>query len=462
MNSVLQHNDRGSVIVAGEKLQPALFKKLYIETYGCQMNVADSEIIAGVLTEKDYELTKNAELADIILINTCSIRKNAEDKVFKRLQFLSKYKKGNKNLLIGVVGCMAEHSRSELMDNKIVDIIAGPDNYISLPRLIREASTNGKAISTDLSTIETYDNIIPVHSENSISAFVPIMRGCNNFCSYCVVPYTRGKERSRDHHNIIEEVKSLIIKGYKEITLIGQNVNSYNYKAADKGYNFARLLENVSKLSPDLRVRFATSHPKDLSKDIVKVIAEYKNVCNHIHLPFQSGSNRILKIMNRKYTREWYLDQIAMIRDLLPETSLTTDIIAGFCSETEEDHELTIDLMNQVRFDMAFMFFYSDRKGTFASSNLNDDVPLAIKKRRLSEIITLQNNHSLARNKNDLNKAFEVLIEGKSKKSSDQLKGRTSQNKMVVFSSEGHATGEYINVMIKDCTSATLIGDIVK
>jgi tRNA-2-methylthio-N6-dimethylallyladenosine synthase len=462
MNSVLKHNDQRSIFVAGEKLHPALAKKLYIETYGCQMNVADSEIIAGVLTENDYELTKEVELADIILINTCSIRKNAEDKVFRRIQNLKKYKQTNKNLLIGVVGCMAEHSQSELMENKVVDIIAGPDNYSSLPQLISDAFSKGKAISTELSTIETYDKIVPIHSANAISAFVPIMRGCNNFCSYCVVPYTRGKERSRDHNNITDEVKSLINKGYKEVTLIGQNVNSYNFKSTDRQYNFAGLLENVAKINPGLRVRFATSHPKDLNEDIVKVMADFPNVCKHIHLPFQSGSNRILKLMNRKYTREWYLDQIQMIRDIIPDISITTDIIAGFCSESDEDHELTIDLMNLVRFDMAYMFFYSERTGTFAASNLKDDVPLAIKKQRLSEIIALQNEHSLLKNRSDLNKTFEVLIEGKSKKSSRDLKGRTSQNKMVVFPSQIHKVGEYINVFIKDSTSATLIGEIIK
>lgn len=462
MSPILQHKDRRLVKISDEILEPILLKKLYIETYGCQMNVADSEIIAGLLTKNNYQLTKQIENADLILVNTCSIRKNAEDKVFKRLQFLRKYKQINKRLLIGVVGCMAEHSQAELMDQKIVDIIAGPDNYIALPQLIREASIHGKAVSTELSTIETYDSIIPIHSENSISAFVPIMRGCNNFCSYCVVPFTRGSERSRDHNNIIDEVKSLIQKGCKEITLIGQNVNSYNYSATNQNYNFASLLENTAKLDNGLRVRFATSHPKDLSEDVVRVIAGYKNICNHIHLPFQSGSNRILELMNRKYSREWYLDRINMIREYIPDISFSTDIIAGFCSETEQDHEQTLDLMNQVKFDMAYMFFYSDRKGTFASSNLNDDVDLATKKRRLSEIIALQNNHSLIRNKCDINKNFEVLIEGKSKKSSDELKGRTSQNKVVVFPSKEHLVGEYINVQVKDCSSATLIGDIVK
>ena len=461
MSTVLKHIDLKSVIDSAEKLIHAPFRKLYIETYGCQMNVADSEIIAGVLTSNDFELTKQIESADLILLNTCSIRKNAEDKVFKRLQSLKKYKQANKNLLIGVVGCMAEHSQTELLENKIVDLIAGPDNYIALPKLIQNEYTNGKAVSTELSLIETYDNIIPIHSQNSISAFVPIMRGCNNFCSYCVVPYTRGKERSRDHQNIIEEVDSLIEKGFKEVTLLGQNVNSYNFSAENNQYNFAGLLGNIAKRNPDLRVRFATSHPKDLSDEIVKVIAKHKNICNHIHLPFQSGSNRILSLMNRKYTREWYFDRIKMIRELIPDISITTDIIAGYCSETEEDHELTIDLMNQVRFDLAYMFFYSERNGTFAAQNLKDDVPLAVKKRRLSEIIELQNKHSLISNQNNIDKTFEVLIEGKSKKSDEQLKGRTSQNKMVVFPSKDHKIGEYVLVDIKECTSATLIGKIV-
>jgi tRNA-2-methylthio-N6-dimethylallyladenosine synthase len=462
MNSVLQTNGQKSDVTSDDLLHPAGCKKLYIETYGCQMNVADTEIITGILTEKDYILTKHAEQADLILINTCSIRKNAEDKVFRRIQNLKKYKQSNKNLLIGVVGCMAEHSQSELMDIVTVDIIAGPDNYIALPELIRVASNKVKAVSTELSTVETYDKIIPIHQENSISAFVPIMRGCNNFCSYCVVPYTRGRERSRDHNNILEEVKSLAVKGFKEITLIGQNVNSYHFSEAGNQYNFASLMEHVAEIDPGLRVRFATSHPKDLSEAIIKVIAENKNVCKHIHLPFQSGSNRILDLMNRKYTREWYLDRIKMIRDMIPEVCISTDIIAGYCSETEEDHELTLDIMNSVRFDLAYMFFYSDRKGTYAASHYKDDIPLAVKKRRLSEIIDLQNIHSLESNQKDINKTFEILIEGNAKKFADQQKGRNSQNKMVVFQSDKNIIGEYINVKITDCTSATLIGEIIK
>ncbi len=438
-------------------------RKLYIETYGCQMNVADSEVVVSILGDNGYTLTDNMENADLILVNTCSIRDNAEQRVWGRLDHFKHHKRQNPGTMIGIIGCMAERLKEQLLEtDRMVDIVAGPDSYRDLPRLVDEAWEGQKAVNVLLSREETYADIDPVRSDrNGVSSFVSIMRGCNNMCSYCVVPYVRGAERSRDPQTIINEVKELFSRGYREVTLLGQNVNSYSWEDKDNKISFARLLEMTAATDPELRVRFSTSHPKDISDELLKVMAENDNICKHIHLPVQSGSSRILDLMNRKYDREWYMDRIRAIRKFLPSCSLSSDMITGFCTETEEDHRQTLSLMNWAKYDFAYMFKYSERPDTLAARKLEDDVPEEIKTRRLNEIIELQNRLSLESKRKDLGKTFEVLVEGFSKKSKNDLSGRTSQNKVVVFPSNGSKAGEYIKVKITDCTAATLLGEAI-
>jgi len=434
-------------------------KKVYIETYGCQMNFSDSEIVASIVKANNYDITSDISQADIIFLNTCSIRENAEQKIHKRLRELKSLKKLNQNLKIGLLGCMAERLKENLLKEEALDLIVGPDAYRDLPKMLTSVEGGIKSANVILSEEETYEDIEPVRmDQNGVSAFISIMRGCQNFCSYCVVPYTRGKERSRNPITIIEEVKNLYKKGYREITLLGQNVNSYNW---DKNYNFARLIKKVAEVNPQIRVRFATSHPKDLSYDLIKIISEYSNICKSIHLPVQSGSSRVLKNMNRKYTREWYLSRIAEIKNLIPDCSISTDIISGFPGETEFDHNETLSLMEQVCFDYAFMFKYSERPDTFAAKNLKDDVDDFTKSRRLTEIIELQNKLSLKSNNSDIGKTFEVLVDSYSKRSQEMLSGRNSQNKVVIFPKKNYLIGQYVMVKISDCTSATLISETI-
>ena len=437
-------------------------KKLYIETYGCQMNFSDSEIIGSVMINNNYELTNNISEADIIFINTCSVRDNAEQRVRKKLKELNAQKKNNPHLKIGILGCMAERLKSKLFEEeKIIDIIAGPDAYRYLPDLMTTVESGQKAVNVLLSAEETYADINPVKfGDNKVSAFISIMRGCQNFCSYCVVPYTRGKERSRNPQTIINEANDLFKQGYREVTLLGQNVNSYNWKG-EGNVNFAQLLEKVALVNPQLRVRFATSHPKDISDELLQTIAKYENICNAIHLPVQSGSTRVLELMNRKYTRQSYINRIEAIRKFIPGCAISTDIITGFCGETEDDHKQTISLMKWAAYDFAFMFKYSEREGTMAAEKFKDDIPDETKGRRLKEIIELQQKLSKESNLKDIGKTFRVLVEGVSKKSDQKLSGRNSQNKVVVFPKKDFKTGDYVNVKIIDCTSATLIGEAV-
>ena len=432
-------------------------RKLFVETYGCQMNVGDTEIVVSVMQAEGYVYTERIEEADIILINTCSVRDNAEQRIWGRLAEMKRYRKAKPSLLVGIIGCMAERLKEQLLEGPHrVDIVAGPDSYRDLPRLVREAGSGGKGVNVLLSTEETYAEIAPVRLDrNGVSAFVSIMRGCNNFCSYCVVPYTRGRERSRDAATIVAEVESLFANGYREITLLGQNVNSYQAGEVD----FPELMRRVASVSPQLRVRFATSHPKDMSDKLLEVMASMPNICRSIHLPAQSGATSMLERMNRKYTREWYLNRIAAIRRYLPDCAITTDLIAGFSGETEEEHAETLSLMREVGYDFAYMFKYSERPGTFAARNLPDDVPDAVKSRRLSEIIALQNELGLASYRRDVGKEFEVLVEGTSKRNAGQLSGRTSQNKVVVFDRGTHRAGDYVRVRITGCTAATLFGE---
>lgn len=437
-------------------------KKLFIETYGCQMNVADSEVVAAVMRERDYTMAGSAEEADAVFINTCSVRGNAEQRIWGRLDFFKSIKKRNKNLIVGVIGCMAERVGGQLLEHAAVDLVAGPDAYRDLPYLIDKVAGGTKAVNVELSEIETYDKITPIRiGDKSLSGFVSITRGCNNFCTYCIVPYTRGRERSRDPQDIMNEVKDLSEKSYKEVTLLGQNVNSYKWlpDGERKPVRFWDLLEMVALVDPEMRVRFTTSHPKDMSDKVLKKMAEYPNLCRHIHLPVQSGSSNILKLMNRKYDVEWYKTRISAIREILPDCGISTDVFAGFCSETEEDHLQTLKLMEWVKFDMAFMFKYSERPGTYAHKHLADDVPEEVKLRRLGEIIKLQNRLSLESNKNDIGKTFEVLVEGFSKKSAEMLFGRTSQNKVVVFPKKDFIKGDFVNVKISRCTQTTMIGE---
>ena len=441
-------------------------KKLYIETYGCQMNVADSEVVASVMQMAGYETTETIDEADAVFLNTCSVRDNAEQKIFHRLDALDAERRRRQKadpeanrMLIGVLGCMAERAQNDLLDNHHCDLVAGPDAYLSLPDLIAQAELGHKAMNTELSTSETYKDVVPqrIGIGHKIGGFVSIMRGCNNFCHYCIVPYTRGRERSRDIESILREVRDLRDKGYKEVTLLGQNVNSYKFEDID----FPTLLRKVAEEVPTMRVRFTTSHPKDMSDETLKVIAEVPNVCKHIHLPVQSGSDRILKLMNRKYTREWYMDRVHAIRRIIPDCGLSTDIFVGYHSETEEDHQLSLDLMREVGYDSAFMFKYSERPGTYASKHLPDNVSEEEKIRRLNELIALQTEMSAIQNKKDEGKEFDVLVEGFSKRSREQLCGRTEQNKMVVFDKGTHHIGETVRVRITGSTSATLLGEAI-
>ena len=447
-------------------------KKLFIETYGCQMNVADSEVIASVMQMAGYETTDNIDEADAVFLNTCSVRDNAEQKIYHRLEALAAIRRKHP-LIIGVLGCMAERAQQDLLENHHADLVAGPDAYMSLPDLIAQAELGHKAMNIELSTTETYKDVVPqrIGIGHKIGGFVSIMRGCNNFCHYCIVPYTRGRERSRDVESILKEVRDLRDKGYKEVTLLGQNVNSYFFKGDKEtrrqgvqgvqDFTFPQLLKMVAEEVPTMRVRFTTSHPKDMSDETLKVIAEVPNVCKHIHLPVQSGSDRILKLMNRKYTREWYMDRVNAIRRIIPDCGLSTDIFVGYHSETEEDHQLSLSLMREVGYDSAFMFKYSERPGTYASKHLPDDVPEEEKIRRLNELIALQTEMSAIQNKKDEGKEFDVLVEGFSKRSREQLCGRTEQNKMVVFDKGTHHIGETVRVRITGSTSATLFGEAI-
>lgn len=439
-------------------------KKFYIETYGCQMNVTDSEVVASVLKDNGYLKTQDINQADLILVNTCSIRENAEQRVWGRLDKFRQIKKGKPEIKVGIIGCMAERLKEKLVEKeKTVDLVVGPDAYRALPSLLERVESGQKGINTILSKEETYGDIIPVRAaENNISAFISIMRGCNNMCSYCIVPYVRGRERSRDPQTIMNEIQLLAKEGYKEITLLGQNVNSYNWQHKENTTNFSKLLDEAASKNPTLRFRFATSHPKDLSDEIIKTMARHPNICKHIHLPVQSGSSKILKKMNRKYSREWYTNRIDAIKKHLPDAEITTDIMTGFCSETEEDHQETLSLMKYVQYDYAYMFKYSERPGTKAAQNMEDDVPEETKKRRLNEIIDLQTKISEKNKLETIGKSFEVLIEGTSKKSEDEHFGRNSQNQVVVFPKNDEKIGDIVEVKIEKATPATLIGKKVK
>ena len=439
-------------------------RQLFIETYGCQMNVADSEVVASIMGMAGYAVTDNIEEADAILLNTCSIRDNAEQKIVSRLQYLASLRRKGRKIIIGVIGCMAERVKDSLINNHGVDLVAGPDSYLDLPNLFATVEAGEKAINVELSTTETYRDVIPSRiGGNRVSGFISIMRGCNNFCSYCIVPYTRGRERSREAQSILNELADLRAKGFKEVTLLGQNVNSYNYKDAEGNTtDFASLLAMVAEAAPDMRVRFTTSHPKDMSDEIIATIAKYPNVCNHIHLPVQSGSNSVLKDMNRRYTREWYLDRIAAIRRAIPDCGISTDMFTGFYNETEEDFQLTLDLMREVGFDASFMFKYSERPGTMASKHMPDNVAEEVKIDRLNRMIALQNELSLESNRNDIGKTFDVLVEGISKRSKEQFVGRTQQNKTCVFPRGNYRVGDIVNVKVLEASSATLICELIE
>ncbi|MBR2359150.1 MAG: tRNA (N6-isopentenyl adenosine(37)-C2)-methylthiotransferase MiaB [Bacteroidaceae bacterium] len=438
-------------------------KKLFIETYGCQMNVADSEVVASIMQMAGYEVCDSLDEADAVFLNTCSIRDNAEQKILNRLEYFHALRRKKRGLVVGILGCMAERVKEDLINNHHVDLVAGPDAYLSLPDLIAQVEAGQKAINVELSTTETYRDVIPARiCGNRVSGFVSIMRGCNNFCHYCIVPYTRGRERSRDVKSILGEVADLVAKGYKEITLLGQNVNSYRFEAEDGSIiTFPQLLRTVAQAARGVRIRFTTSHPKDMSDETLHVIAEEPNVCRHIHLPVQSGSSRILKLMNRKYTREWYLERVEAIRRIIPDCGLSTDIFSGFHSETEEDHQMSLSLMRECQYDSAFMFKYSERPGTYASKNLPDDISEEVKIRRLNEIIEVQNQLSAEANKRCIGKVYEVLVEGTSKRSREQLVGRTEQNRVVVFDRGSHRVGDFVTVRITEASSATLKGELV-
>ncbi|MBN1198021.1 MAG: tRNA (N6-isopentenyl adenosine(37)-C2)-methylthiotransferase MiaB [Bacteroidales bacterium] len=439
-------------------------KKIYIETYGCQMNFSDSEIVASVLTEHGYLITRAIQSADIILLNTCSIRDHAEQRVKKRLQQIRVFKKKKPDLTIGLLGCMADRIKNVLLEEEhLLDIIAGPDAYRDLPRLLDQVESGQRGVNTLLSLEETYADITPVRlGSNGVSAYISIMRGCENYCSYCVVPFTRGRERSRDARSIIRESQELVGQGFREVTLLGQNVNSYRSNEGNDKINFARLLDRIASINPLLRIRFATSHPKDISDELLETIAIHPTICRALHLPVQSGSNRVLSRMNRKYTREEYLERVETIRNVIPGCAISTDIISGFCDETEEDHQETLSLMAQVKFDYAFMFNYSERPMTPAAKTLKDNVPREVKERRLTEVIGLQQKLSFESNKQDLGRVFEVLIEGNSKRSADHFMGRNSQNKVVVFPKTTAGPGEYVQVKVFSFTSATLLGETVQ
>ncbi|MBL7741682.1 MAG: tRNA (N6-isopentenyl adenosine(37)-C2)-methylthiotransferase MiaB [Chitinophagaceae bacterium] len=442
-------------------------KRFYIESYGCQMNFADSEVVAAILNKEGFGATRNVEEADLIFINTCSIREKAEQTVRKRLTEFRKLKERKRGMLVGVLGCMAERLKSQFLEEeKLVDIVVGPDAYRTLPALVGEAEGGQKAVNVLLSREETYADISPVRLDsNGVSAFVSIMRGCNNMCSFCVVPFTRGRERSRDAASILIECRDLFEKGYREVTLLGQNVDSYYFvdETKDETVTFAKLLEKTALISPLLRVRFSTSHPKDITDDVLYTMAKYENICKYIHLPVQSGSTRVLQLMNRTYTREWYMAKVDRIREIMPECGISSDIIAGFCTEEEEDHRATLDIMKYSRYDFSYMFFYSERPGTLAQRRYKDDIPEDVKKRRLQEIVEVQNRLSLESNQKDVGKIFKVLIEGDSKKNEKEWKGRNTQNKVIVFPKENPELkkGDYVNVKVTDCTQATLLGEIV-
>jgi tRNA-2-methylthio-N6-dimethylallyladenosine synthase len=468
-------NRQGEAYAPGLKDHVLFTRKFYIESYGCQMNFADSEIVASILQENGFGATRNFEEADLILLNTCSIREKAEQTVRKRLTEFRKLKEDKAGTLVGVLGCMAERLKAKFLEEeKLVDIVVGPDAYRTLPGLITEAEGGQKAVNVLLSREETYADISPIRlNSNGVTAFVSIMRGCNNMCAFCVVPFTRGRERSRDANSIINECTSLFEQGYKEVTLLGQNVDSYYWtdpanSSLDGTMNgravtFANLLEKVALISPDLRVRFSTSHPKDITDEVLLTMAKYENICKYIHLPVQSGSNRILQLMNRTYTREWYMAKINRIRDIMPDCGISSDIITGFCTESEKDHMETLELMKYTNYDFSYMFFYSERPGTLAARRYSDDVPETVKKKRLEEIVKLQNRLSYESNKRDVGKTFKVLIEGNSKKSSNDWMGRNSQNKVLVFPKENfeYKKGDYVAVEVHECTGATLIGKII-
>jgi tRNA-2-methylthio-N6-dimethylallyladenosine synthase len=452
-------------------------RKLYIESYGCQMNFSDSEIVASILEKEGFDTTSDIQLADVVFLNTCSIREKAEQTVRNRLMHIHGLKRNKPEMLVGVLGCMAERLKSKLLEEeKIVDLVAGPDAYRDLPKLISQVDEGDKAVNTFLSREETYADISPVRlNSNGVTAFISIMRGCDNMCSFCVVPFTRGRERSRDPRSIVDEAKDLFSRGYKEVTLLGQNVDSYKWspETNNKAWlekqgvtdivTFANLLEMVANVSPDLRVRFSTSHPKDITDEVLHTMTRYENLCKYIHLPVQSGNSRVLEMMNRGYTREWYLNKISRIREILGEDcGISSDMITGFSTETEEDHQETLSLMDIVQYDFSYMFFYSERPGTLAAKKFADDIPLDIKKRRLNEIIQKQTAHSLLRNQRDLGKIHHVLIEGFSKRSEDYLQGRNTANKVVVFPKSHYKKGEYVNVLVDNCTGGTLIGRAVE
>lgn len=433
-------------------------KKLYIETYGCQMNVNDTEVVFSILAKHGYARTEDIAGADVIMANTCSIRDNAEQRIWGRIDYFNTFRKTKPGLVVGILGCMAERLKDALLDTGKVDVVAGPDAYRSLPDLLQAVYDGAKGINVELSREETYGDISPVRiDKNGVSAFISIMRGCNNVCSYCVVPYTRGAERSRDWHTIVREACECVASGYKEVTLLGQNVDSYLFEDV----NFAKLLALVAAVSPTLRVRFSTSHPKDISDEVIDTMAAWPNICHHIHLPVQSGNDRILEKMRRRYTREWYLERVARIRQAMPDCGITTDAIVGFCSETEEEFRDTLSIFEEVGYDAAFMFNYSERPGTLASRNYPDDIPLEVKTRRLNELIELQNRLSLDSNRRDVGREFEVLVEGPSKKGNDQLCGRTGSNKMCVWNDNAHKAGDFVRVKVVDCTSATLLCELI-
>ena len=472
-NKIIDESIQGQVLKFETKNTAG--KKLFLESYGCQMNFSDSEIVASILTEKGFSMTQNFEEADLIFINTCAIRENAELRVRNRLNDFKRVKKKNPKLLVGVLGCMAERLKSQFLEQeKLVDIVVGPDSYRDLPNLIEEAEDGHKAINVILSKEETYADLTPLRlGSNGVSAFISIMRGCDNMCSFCVVPFTRGRERSRDPDSIIAEAKDVFNNGYKEVTLLGQNVDSYLWSGGGlkkenlsseqqaAATNFAQLLEKVALISPQLRVRFSTSHPKDMTDDVLHMVAKHTNICNYIHLPVQSGSSRILEMMNRGYTREWYLDRMAAINRIIPNCGISTDIITGFCSETEEDHQQTISLMKEIKYDYAYMFSYSERPKTLAERKYKDDVAEAVKKRRLAEIIELQRLNSGIKTLLGIGQVHEVLVEGFSKKSNEMLMGRNSQNTVVVFPKQNYKKGDYVNILATTCTTSTLIGEPV-
>lgn len=459
-----------------EETQSGKPRKLYIESYGCQMNFSDSEIVASILSQNGFDTTSDVAAADVVFLNTCSIREKAEQTVRNRLTQINHLKKKNPDLMVGVLGCMAERLKTKFLEEeKIVDLVAGPDAYRDLPQLISKVDEGAKAVNTFLSREETYADISPVRlNSNGVTAFISIMRGCDNMCSFCVVPFTRGRERSRDPHSIVAEAQDLFSKGYREVTLLGQNVDSYKWSETENNrarlektigneiVNFAKLLDMVAQVDPLLRVRFSTSHPKDITDEVLYTMGKHENICNYIHLPVQSGNSRILELMNRGYTREWYLERVKKIREILgDDCGISSDMITGFCTETEAEHNETLSLMDEVQYDFSYMFFYSERPGTLAAKKMRDDVPLEVKKTRLDEIIRKQNELSLKRNQLDIGKVHRVLIEGTSKRSKEQLQGRNSANKVVIFNAGGEKKGDYVNIRVTDCTGATLLGERV-